>query len=696
MFCSAVQQSCVVPTPNRPASVNCPAASPQGGGTGISNHWKFAQPQFPIIGSLRDRRAAANFSGGAPRVKIRPNSAESLALVASAIPDLASRLDAYRVLDEPPDEETMQTFEEYLHGLIGELDAALAAGDLAGVAKNAHALKGMGGAAGGRAEKMVPADFGGAMNSASGKAASGGHVLVVEDEAFNRFLLRKIVAGLDCSISECENGSGALTAARERQPDVALVDIQLPDIDGFAVCRQLKNDPLTADIPVIMVTARHEITDIEQGFEAGAFDYVRKPYNPRELTARVRNAIELKRRGDSLRKWKDRTSRELTLAAALQKSLLSPRPFLNEQLRIHPAYESSTEVGGDFFDIVPLPDGRVAVYVGDVAGHGVGPAIVAAMLKASLAELLNTYAAHGPARICNELHARFLQQIDLPHLFATLFLAIVDLKKRHWRCLSCGHPTPIVAGGSMLSRRDFEKHGGMPIGLSIAPPTPYSVDDEVDVEAPEGAVVLFVTDGLLEALPADLSDAGGRKIVADILEEWIQDGQGSAAEFILRRMKEENFELQSDDCTAVAVEHIAASEIPVQESIMLSTDTLQLVASRVEAALQAAGWPEEVSWAVSLLLLEHGSNVIRHGEPPPASRFSVQLRLRHSACELLVRDGGRPWTYAAAAGPEPPADAENGRGLFMMRRIAMRIETCRDDEENVTVFTVRKDWKPAP
>ena len=116
-------------------------------------------------------------------------------------------------------------------------------------------------------------------------------VLVVDDEPLGRRLIRQHVAALGCTVRECATGEEALASALARPPDVALVDVQLPGINGFEVCRQLTADLRTADTPVIVVTARAGIEDLEAGFEAGATDYIRKPFNPRELVARVRSIL---------------------------------------------------------------------------------------------------------------------------------------------------------------------------------------------------------------------------------------------------------------------------------------------------------------------------------------------------------------------------------------------------------------------
>ena len=143
-------------------------------------------------------------------------------------------------------------------------------------------------------------------------------VLLVDDDPLGRMLVRQHLPP-GYAVTECADAESALRAARAAPHDLALVDVLLPGLDGFALCRQLKSDPLTADTPVIVVTAMTGIEDLERGFEAGATDYVRKPFNPRELAARVRTAVELKQQGDDIRRWNERVTRDLALAGRLAR-----------------------------------------------------------------------------------------------------------------------------------------------------------------------------------------------------------------------------------------------------------------------------------------------------------------------------------------------------------------------------------------
>ena len=520
-------------------------------------------------------------------------------------------------------------------------------------------------------------------------------VLLVDDEALGRRLIRQhLPAGYQ--VTECPDGESALRAARNGQHDAVLVDVLMPGMDGYEVCRRLKADPLTADLPVIVVTAKSGIEDLEQGFEAGATDYVRKPFNPRELAARVRNAVDLKRHGDSIRRWTERISSDLALAGALQRSLLAPRPFLRDNMRIHTAYRSSIEVGGDFFDIQHLPSGQLALYVGDVAGHGVGAALASTLLKAHLTELVREHLQEGPAAVANELHRRFLHQLRAPGLYATLFLAVVDPEKRHWRCMNCGHPAPIVIAPPGLKRRDFEERGGPPVGFCLAGDTPYRLEDEVYLDLPDEMAVMLVTDGLLEAANHEQPEASTRNRLAELIQDWQQHRRGPPMDHIFSGMAGSGFDLSADDCTALLVEQIPASEVIFFADTPLSAENLTRLADRMELALKAAAWPEASRWAAHLLLVEHGVNVLKHGRAAPGSPLSVHVRRLPESLELMVRDRGQPWTYEEAPALEPGSADDHGRGLLMIRRMASYVASHRHGEENLTLFGLQRDWQLPP
>ena len=125
-------------------------------------------------------------------------------------------------------------------------------------------------------------------------------VLVVDDNQQNLELLQAYLEDLDCQTVPAHDGVEALELISDNPPDLILLDVMMPKMSGFEVCKRLKNDPKTADIPVIMVTALNEFGDIERGVDSGTDDFLSKPVNKLEFLTRVKTMLKLKHLSDKL------------------------------------------------------------------------------------------------------------------------------------------------------------------------------------------------------------------------------------------------------------------------------------------------------------------------------------------------------------------------------------------------------------
>ncbi len=138
-------------------------------------------------------------------------------------------------------------------------------------------------------------------------------ILIVDDTPDNIRVLGTVLRQQDYQINIAQNGVQALTLTSKIMPDLILLDIMMPEMDGFETCRQLKKDPITRDIPIIFLSAKAEDEDVLQGFELGAADYVTKPFNPKILLARVKTHLALRQKTKQLQAFADRDG--LTLLA---------------------------------------------------------------------------------------------------------------------------------------------------------------------------------------------------------------------------------------------------------------------------------------------------------------------------------------------------------------------------------------------
>lgn len=146
-------------------------------------------------------------------------------------------------------------------------------------------------------------------------------ILVVDDDQDSREYLALCFSHLNYQVIEASNGQEALALAKSTKPDVIVLDVVMPDLDGYQVCRKLKDDEKTEHIPVVLITVLHKLEDEIRGFEVGAHDYISKPYNRAELSARITAALRVKRLQDQLR---HRNEDLKELIKVLQRDITDP------------------------------------------------------------------------------------------------------------------------------------------------------------------------------------------------------------------------------------------------------------------------------------------------------------------------------------------------------------------------------------
>jgi sigma-B regulation protein RsbU (phosphoserine phosphatase) len=518
-----------------------------------------------------------------------------------------------------------------------------------------------------------------------------GRVLVVDDERPNRLYLKKLLSSYGCEVLEAVDGPAALEIVHRERPDLILADVVMPGMDGFELCGEIKKIPVIRDVPVIMVTAKGQIEDLKKGFDLGAMDYIRKPFDARELVLRVGNALALKRSNDALAHWKRRVSHELELAGKIQQSMFSTEPFFCGPLEVRIKYRSSMDVGGDAFDVVDLPDGHCCVYVADVSGHGVAPAMISSMLKATLTELIRNYYERGPAFICNELHVRLRSTLNNPAYYATMLLALYEPETGRWVCMNCGHPDPILIceGKPVLFPSGG---GGIPVGMPLGPDRPFSEEDQTVLEPCPGMRILLYTDGLSEALHCETGEECGEETLRTLFARVSDDPYAvDCPSALLDLIEKEGYEIGHDDSTAIAIRMTEPAQVLMEEAIAVD---MQAVSDRTEELERRLleRTDEDLAARVRLVAIEHAMNVVEHSGLGGQDTIWIQLILDGNGCRLVFTDRGRKWDISKADAKEPGLDdyAEGGRGLLITNIAADCVERYRRDSENVVSYIFRR------
>lgn len=325
-------------------------------------------------------------------------------------------------------------------------------------------------------------------------------ILVVDDVPENRELLLRRLQRLGFSqIDQAANGVEALAAIAAKSYDLVLLDIMMPELDGFGVLEALKRDGRITDLPVIVISALNEIEPVVRCIELGADDFMFKPFNPILLRARVLATLEKKSLRDRTREELRRKQVELNEARTLQLSLVPP-PFAGQiagrAISIDVLLEPAKEVGGDLVDHFQVGEDLVVLGLGDVSDKGAGSALMMARTHAMLRGLAARPDAgelFSRPEIAVELVNAALAEGNLGCMFVTFVLASLDVASGRLAYVRAGHIPPYLrrTTGELVR---LDRLGGPPLGLNEG--FRYEADE---VRLGPGDRVLILTDGFTEA-----------------------------------------------------------------------------------------------------------------------------------------------------------------------------------------------------
>ena len=326
-------------------------------------------------------------------------------------------------------------------------------------------------------------------------------VLAVDDTPENLDVVKGILVPA-YKVKAVTSGEMALKLAARQPPDIILLDIMMPEMDGYEVCRRLKADPATAGIPVIFLTAKDQTADEAEGFALGAADYIHKPVNPPILQARVDTHVALKKSMDELQALsralaaaKQRMEIELNVGRDIQQSMLPEEGPQPAEIALAASMDAAREVGGDFYDYFPLSDDEYCFCVADVSGKGVGAALFMAMTKL----LIKSRAQDDrlPSKILTRVNADLAA--DNPEcMFVTVFLGVINLRSGEISYTNAGHNPPLLRRADGTVAEVDAQHGPV---LGIEEDREYGQGSFV---LGQGEVLLVFTDGVTEAM--DIAD----------------------------------------------------------------------------------------------------------------------------------------------------------------------------------------------
>lgn len=374
-------------------------------------------------------------------------------------------------------------------------------------------------------------------------------LLIVDDLEVNRDLLARRIGRLGHETGFADNGRSALEALRAAPWDLVLLDITMPEMDGYEALRRIKEDPALAHIPVIMVSAIDEIDSVVRCIELGADDYLSKPFNPVLLRARIESSLNKKRLADQRQATLRALAREMEIGRRIQTG------FLPETLPDVPGWqlaahcEPARQVGGDFFDALRLADGRLAITVSDVCDKGVGAALYMALFRSLLRTSLLQAAAGEPADTLLARAVAFTNDyIASEHgrdsMFATVFIALLEPSDGTLHWINAGHEAPVLwraEGG-----RERLAPVGPAVGMLEGVRHPVS-----NTSLKTGDLLLAFSDGVSEALGP--SGPFGEERILPLVPAEVRDAKGLVDTLRARVAGHVGDHPQHDDITLLAL-----------------------------------------------------------------------------------------------------------------------------------------------
>jgi sigma-B regulation protein RsbU (phosphoserine phosphatase) len=358
-------------------------------------------------------------------------------------------------------------------------------------------------------------------------------ILIAEDERITRMTLARHLQGWGHEVTATEDGQQAWEQLEAGEFDIVITDWEMPRLSGVDLVRRIRATPRAAYTYLIILTSRSDKSDVVNGIEAGADDFVSKPFDREELRVRllageriVRLERTLTKQNDELRDANARIKSGLDAAARVQQSMLPRQNIVTDHVRTAWKYVPTDELAGDAVGLYLIDDRYLVAYVLDVSGHGVPAALLSVSAMHALepvpeeASLIRDTKAAGelgtvqrPARVAFELNRRF-RAGENDGRYLTMILCVLDTHTGRLHLTSAGHPPPFILRGS--ESIPVPEAGGFPIA---------TVDDseyeDAVVQLQPGDRLCLFSDGILEQFDGpgpDRNQFGDERLMPSLVD----------------------------------------------------------------------------------------------------------------------------------------------------------------------------------
>lgn len=374
-------------------------------------------------------------------------------------------------------------------------------------------------------------------------------ILIVDDIELNRKMLsHNLNARGYTNVLVAEDGSKALQMTRELKPDLVILDLMMPAMDGFSYCQVIRQDKIYNNMPIIVQTALDEMDNKLRAFQLGASDYICKPIDPDELNARTQVHLSRKLLMEDLQTYQKRMMTELEAARAMQTRIMPTDHQIGMCERVYDMklgfhFETSSALGGDCWGIRPLSDNRLAIFMLDFSGHGMTAAMNVFRMHTIMQEFMHTGGEPGNFLSALNRHLHPLLERDE---FATMFYGIIDTDAS---CLL--YSSAAIQPAVLFSRTEqmpLTLNGrGFPLGV-----VPNASYETKYTPFTHGDLLLLYSDCLTETKNVDgdyLTDVQIKETVGATLKEQQSNPAKNAVDILIQTFRAHSPHPIGDDLT---------------------------------------------------------------------------------------------------------------------------------------------------
>lgn len=380
-------------------------------------------------------------------------------------------------------------------------------------------------------------------------------ILIVDDSKVNRMLLARELEKQGHQFGLAENGKEALEKLSADDYDLILLDVEMPELDGYQTLENIKQDENLRHLPVIMVTAIDDMASTIRCIEMGAEDYLPKPFDPVLLRARVGASLEKKRLRDQEQAYLKALEREMEIGHNIQLSFLPSELPQIEGWEVAASLKAAREVAGDFYDIFET-DGCICLVIGDVCDKGVGAALFMTLFRSLLRFTVTARNMLGILSVAEKLNyavALTNNYVANTHgetgMFATVFISLLNPKDGMLTYINAGHERPILLRKNNGNQQALKSTG---LAIGVMPDWEFTVE-ETQMNA--GDLLFAFTDGVPEVTNSD-GQFFGKERLFNLLDQEDISASDLLDEINAALNRHIGDTKQFDDITMIAVQRV--------------------------------------------------------------------------------------------------------------------------------------------